>query len=381
MPFDWLTFLRSFYLLFFRVPEARVGRTLVELAFRLTLWGVNRVGWTLDDLRHRAWRVQPVEKAIFIIGHQRSGTTYLHRLLSSDTPSARTFAIHEMLFPSVSIQQGFERLGAWDRGRGGGLARRLDAVEEKLFGGMDNIHRVGFRTPEEDEFVLWAIFASGMNYHDHPFGEESASIAHLREFHTWPEARRRRVLGYYRACVRKKLYRSRFEAGPRWFISKNPAFSHKIADLRALFPDARFVYLVRNPLETIPSRLSLIREIWRTRFTRFREMTPLQSAQIYEDSLRTYLGAESGLADLPTEAKIVVPYTDLVADPRSALESMYEAFDLPVSPAFTTTLERLEPGERREQGGHAYTLAEFGLTREKIRRDLAPVFETYRFEG
>ena len=64
---------------------------------------------------------------------------------------------------------------------------------------------------------------------------------------------------FYRDCVRRQLY---CHGGKRTLVSKNPAFVAKMRDLPVAFPAAKFIFLVRNPFETIPSLLKLMRTIW-----------------------------------------------------------------------------------------------------------------------
>ena len=48
-----------------------------------------------------------------------------------------------------------------------------------------------------------------------------------------------------------------YATGKKYFVAKNPAFSPKIATLMEFFPDARIIYLVRNPLDMLPSTISM----------------------------------------------------------------------------------------------------------------------------
>jgi hypothetical protein len=68
----------------------------------------------------------------------------------------------------------------------------------------------------------------------------------------------------------------------RGIISKNPAFNQKIPALLRVFPMPLLINLVRNPLQTIPSRLSLIQAIWQHRFPGFKTMSPPQVRTIVE---------------------------------------------------------------------------------------------------
>ncbi|MFH2008320.1 MAG: AMP-binding protein [bacterium] len=385
MPFDWDALGRKYRLLL-RSERDPVG-VAGQLAFRAALWAVGQAGWALDELTDPRWRDAPLAGPLFILGHQRSGTTFLQRLLAEDKTHARALALHEQLLPSCSFQRGLAGLAALDGQLGGGLGRRFGALQDRLFGPMDDIHRLRFDAVEEDEFVLWTIFASVMCANDAPSSAELPGLDDLRNFHQWSVDRQIAALGYYRACLLKKLRREPAAAGTTgaaaapWVVSKNPAFTHKVPELRRVFPDARFVCLVRNPLETIPSRLSMIREIWRHRFSGFREMTPRQVETIVADSVRTYLAAERDLPKLPPDRRITVTYDNLVARPWRVVERIYRRFALPADdPTLAAALRKLTGRQRPHHSNHRYSLAEFGLDEARLRRELAPVFERHGFE-
>jgi len=262
------------------------------------------------------------------------------------------------------------------------LQHRLDSFQERLFGPLDAIHRTRFQEIEEDEFVLWGIFASIMCANDAPSTTTMRELDELRDFHRWPQPEQVRALGYYRACLLKKVMR---EPGPSydsppWIVSKNPAFTHKVPQLLQVFPDARFVYLVRSPLESIPSRLNLIQSIWRQRFPEFQAMRTDQVEMILADSVRNYLAAETDLVELPEDRCIVVRYCELVADPRAVVTRIYGSLDLPGSDAsLCAALEEITTSEQHHVSQHLHTPEEFGITESRLRQELSIVFDRYGF--
>jgi omega-hydroxy-beta-dihydromenaquinone-9 sulfotransferase len=380
VPFDWTAFAEKHRVVYRELGGLRA--VFGPLALRLGLFAVGQIAWALDEIIDPRWRNAPLGGPLFILGHQRSGTTFLHRLLAGDKTHARSLLLHEMFLPAGSVQNALARLGSWDARRGSKLAKRFAAKQDALFGPLDHIHRLRFDEVEEDEFVLWAIYASGMCVNDSPISTGHRGLDFLRHFDDWPEIRRARALNWHRACLLKKAYR---EPGltpdtPIWGVSKNPAFSQKVPALRRVFPDARFIYLVRNPLETIPSRLSLIRSIWRHRFPGFDQMSPDQVDTIVADSVRTYLHAERDLADVPAAAKFVLPYRDFTADPSASVRAIYERFELAAPDVhLSATLEELAARPRPHASTHAYRLDEFHLTEKDLRQRLAQVFERYDF--
>ena len=378
-PFNWGAFWSKHKLLYKEMGGFRAAAG--PMAFRLGLHAVSQTGWALDEVVQRGWKKAEFRGPLFILGHQRSGTTFLHRLLSADQTNVRSLLFHEMLLPAASLQRSIGGVARLDSKLGGWVAGRVRNWQERKFGPMDPIHRIRFDEVEEDEFVLWSIYASGMCANDSPFSTANEMLDDLRSFHDWDEQRQASALGYYRACLMKKVHREPGVGGVvPWVVSKNPAFGQKLRELAKVFPDARFVYLVRNPLVAIPSRLSLIKEIWRQRFPGFDQMSADQVSTIYADSCRTYLFAHRDLAAMPEERKLIMGYEQFVADPADAVHAIYRQFALPApDQSLLAALDEASRKQRTRQSHHRYDLSEFGLDRSTLESDLADVLEAHGF--
>jgi hypothetical protein len=375
VPFNWRAFWQKHRILYRDVGDLRSITSSVALRFGLFF--VGQASWTLDALFFPRWRDTPMAPPIFILGHQRSGTTLLHRLLSEDRTHARSLLFHEMILPAISAQRAIAGVGALDRRlTGGKLASWLHAVQERTFGPLDHIHRLRFDEIEEDEFVLWNIYASTMCINDAPLNTVHKDLEDLRDFHKWPIERQTKAFGWYRACLLKKIYRNPAPAGAGlpWIVSKNPHFSQKIPELLRVFPDAKLIYLIRNPLEAIASRLDLIRGIWRHRFKEFHDMTAEQAEAILKDSLRTYLNAERDLDRVPERQRFVVRYEDLLKRIPETVRDIYRHFGLPRPDENLAAALRAFDTREKHVSRHQYRLEEFGIAAERVRSELAPVF-------
>ncbi len=375
IPFGFSAFAEK-YRTRLRTERAPV-RVLAEAGLRLGLWAVSQGAWALDEVVAPRWRSGRGLGPVFIVGHQRSGTTFLHRLLASDTDHVDALTLQEMLLPAISLQSGLSCLDWLDRRLARPLGSRLDQLQERLLGPMDGIHRIRLGEVEEDEFVLWAIFSSIMVANDSPAAVEHRHLDRLRFFESWSQRQRERALGYYRDVLARKRYRSQRAGGTaRWSLSKNPAFSKKILDLQDLFPQARFIYLVRDPLQAIPSRLSMLRAIWHRRFPAYTELTAAQAETIIEDSLRTYQLAERDLLRVAQHRRIVVQHTELQRDPEGVVRRIYAHFKLPgPGPVLAARLAALEPRATQR----SIDLGDYAFDEDRIRAALPEVFERYGF--
>jgi len=347
------------------------GRALAQASMRAALYAMNQAAWFADDHFWPAWRDARFRGPLFVIGHQRSGTTLLHRLLAGGT-DARALTLADMLFPSIAAQRLAETAFSLDTSMGGRLRTGLDRAQERRFGPLDALHRMRLDQVEEDEILLWAIGASGMCATDDPRSVAATSLASLRHAELWPAETRERVFDYYRDCLRKKAYREirKVDLAP-WIVSKNPAFCQRIPVLLATFPEARFVHLVRDPREAIPSRLHLVRAIWRHRLPWFRDPTEAQIAAIVDDSVASYLLAHRDLSPVPRERKIVVRFEELMDDPNRTADSVRWQFGLERRAA-----DR-DPARGARKRNPRHVLAEFGLDDATIEGRLRDVFEEH----
>ena len=86
------------------------------------------------------------------------------------------------------------------------------------------------------------------------------------------------------------------------------------------------------------------------------------------------------LADLPRDRCAFIRYEELVEDPSTTIESLYEQFDFPLSQAFADELQNEEKRSRQHRREHVYNLEEFGLTRAEIRKALPEAFERFGWD-
>ncbi|MCW5695730.1 MAG: sulfotransferase [Bauldia sp.] len=372
VPFKWSAFWRKqSYLVRNRGLSGRVGR----VAALMGLLSANQATWLADRVVAPNWDRVQLNGPVFIIGHQRTGSTLLHRTLATD-PNVLALTLKQMLLPSVAGQRLLDWIIRRDAKRGGPLRARMIRRQERELASIDGIHRLRLGSIEEDEFVFFVTYRTGMAITEAPSLAGVEGLSWLLDFPSWSEADQRKALGWYRACLLKAAYRAEAtKPNPdRWIAGKNPAFSQRIPQLLKVFPEAKFIHLVRSPIETIPSRLSLMRTVWRARYPEFTGLTPADVEAVVADSARTYLMPLRDLPALPPERAVTVQYEDLTSDLPGTLRRIYAQLRLPGEPP--AIAPAADGGYR---SGHAYSLEEFGLTEADIRERLAPAFAAHGF--
>jgi len=357
-----------------KVPKARHYYLAVLLLAVPVVSSFHALCFLLDRILFPDLRKVEVGAPIFMLGHARSGTTLAHRLLGQDAGRFSSFLLYELYFPSLIQKQVIRWIARLDATHWRGfLAGQLRAWEEWRYGPMRHMHEMGLTQPEEDDIVLYWSMASGFWITKMPYMGE----LDFYSMNDWPARKRRRYCDFYRECVRRQLYLN----GPeKIHLSKNPLYSGRVASLHEAFPDARFIVNVRDPNETIPSLLKLMRASWKKlgwdpeRQTRCLRILADQSWHTYKHPIE-FLDAH------PQVKGAIVDYRDLIADPEAAIERIYRDLDLPMTPEFRETLAQQGKREREHTSRHHYSLEEFGLEPEAIRENLAELFERFGWDA
>jgi len=315
-----------------------------------------------------------VRTPVFIVGHARSGTTLMHRLLGQDDEHFSYFLLYELFLPSLLQKKVVRLLAVCDRRwLGGRIERRIAEWDRRTFAATQDMHATGLMAPEEDDFVhafscasgFWIVLLPYMGLLDFYYVDER------------PPRKRRALVGFYKECVKRQLY---LNGSRKIHLSKNPTFSGRIESLLETFPDARIVVLMRNPYETIPSLLKLMQRSWRMRKWDEPQMNRSLRA-LAEQSFHTYRYPLEVLARHPEVPHAIVDYRDLVAAPMRTVEAVYEQLGFSMSPAYRDTLAAEEKKAREHETTHRYSLEEFGLRGDEIQAALRDLFERYGWEA
>jgi omega-hydroxy-beta-dihydromenaquinone-9 sulfotransferase len=374
MYFDFRTWFRMLRLSRQEEPKARRTIRIALLVVVPLVATFNAVCFALDSILFPRLRDVKVRAPVFIVGHARSGTTLLHRLMCMDGDRFSYFLFYEMFFPSVLQKKMIRALGRLDRRVGGPLEKRLKAWDDRQFEATKDQHAMSLFKPEEDDFVYTLSCASGFWIVFLPYMDK----LDFYSIDEWPARRRRRHMRHYEECVRRQLY---LNGAGKVHLSKNPTFSGRVESLIEAFPDARIVVPVRNPYDTIPSLLKLLQSSWRARGWDDARMAGSLAA-LAEQSFHTYRYPLDVLERHPDTPQAVVDYRDLVADPKGTVEAVYKQLGLPVSPELTEALAARQSREAGHEGGAGtrYSLEEFGLRKDEIRTQLADLYARFGWD-
>jgi hypothetical protein len=180
-----------------------------------------------------------VNKPVFVVGLPRTGTTYLHRLLSLD-PAARAPLLWELLQPVPGV---LEKDGAGKvefikdaKERAEGVRKQIQMRKEVGDRALEHIHEVVYDAPEE---CLMAMSDEIPCLSQHFYAVYMDSKRFFREVDSAA------VVDCYKR-YRKVLQLLSYQTGDfkgqhRWML-KSPIHLFYIKELAAAFPDATIIW-------------------------------------------------------------------------------------------------------------------------------------------
>jgi omega-hydroxy-beta-dihydromenaquinone-9 sulfotransferase len=249
---------------------------------------------------------------IFIIGHWRTGSTFLHQLMSLDpdlsAPTLFQVAVPDSFLVSYPYYSPIFKQVVSEH-------RPMDQV------------KIGMDEPQEDEYAIYRItnysplenlvFPKSTSYflnHGSPFLPSGGDLL------KWKQD----VLEFY-----KKLY---FKTRKR-IVSKNPFNSFRIKTLYEMFPNARFIHIVRHPYCVVPSTIHMWNILQKQNSMNDHGTRP-EFSEVVGFLKNLLVTIEQDQQGLPAGTMLQIRFEDLEASPVVVMKRLYRELGLPFSDGF-----------------------------------------------
>lgn len=312
-------------------PLAQLGLSAALAPARALEWALTNQALSRHQLR---------ESPFFIVGHARSGTTHLFRLLSRD-PQFGFLRWRQSIFPHMC----------------GPLRPLADFLLTGLGPSERPMDGMPFHPDEADEEEFPVLSSSGHGaalfvYFPHEAQKHFDRWALMegisdKEYEEWKTA----LLTVFR--------KASWLADGKRLVSKNPWNTARLPQLHSIWPDAPFLHIVRHPYGVYLSA-------WNALVV---GAPLLQMGHANEDEVRElFFGFYRELLQhhikqresLPKGMYAEVRYEDLVTDPVGQLRNVYETLNLEGWSTF-------EPNLRDYLG----SIKDYKPNKFKLERDLA----------
>jgi len=359
----------------YRLTAKRLGVLLLAVIIYTPIEIFVWTGFLLDEIFFPKFHDIKIKQPVFIIGNPRSGTTFLQRLMARDTAnflSMRTWEIFGA--PSVFTRKLIRGVIRFGRALGMPIARRIRKMEQ-LWKNNDRIHRFRLRAPEEDEYLFVHNFSTLKIWSFASMEAEAEPYIYYDQKISQKE--KNRNMSYYESCIKRHYYyHGRLR---KKYLSKNPNFSPAIDTLLEKFPDAKFIYLIRDPLEAVPSHISLKEREWQMLGSPLKKYACTDF--ILKSSEHWYNYPLKRLDDLPKDQAIIIKFDDLVNDAEKTILGIYQQFGFSVTQEFNDLLDYETKRARKHKSQHLYSLSDMGISRQEMADRFGSVTDKFGFDA
>ena len=326
----------------------------------LVLWTpVNSVLYRISEAKFRkqAEALKLDQPPIFVIGHWRTGTTFLHDLFSVD-PNLAYPTTYECFFPHHFLL----------------TEDTLPKVMKVLLPKkrpQDDVP-VGFDRPQEEEFGM-LMLGEGTPYLTHAWPRFGPADTEYLELDGISERERKRWADAYMWFYRRLALRH----GKKPLVMKTPANAARLKLLTELFPDARYVYLSRNPLAVFPSTVKLWRALYSTQgLHNPPELDGWLDDYVIDMFARLTEAYERDKHLIPADRLVELRYEDLIKDPIATLRDIYEKLDIGDFSAAEAPMQAYLDAQKEHR------VSEYELPpelKQKVVERLAPYIDRYGY--
>jgi Sulfotransferase family len=299
-----------------------------------------------EETRTPAILETAIAAPLIVSGMPRSGTTFLHRLLACDLDAASPRCWQTMHpYPDPTRP----------------TDTRIQTVDRQLAGfallapELRDVHPMDSRSPQECTEITATVFQS----------LRFETVYQVPSYKRWLTAHGHAAA--YRFHRRFLQHLTQGETARRWVL-KCPDHVFALGVLRSVYPDARVIFLHRDPLHVLPS-VAHLTSVLRGPFSRRIDHKAI-GRQVLEDWTlgAGIMVAEATRPRLAATQVLHLRYRDLIAWPLETVALIYRYFDMELSPPARAAMAALI--EARPRGGYArntYDLETYGLSVAELR--------------
>jgi len=338
-------------------------RPLLFILLFAVLRGIVWLGMALDHLFFPELRRARALRPIVIVGNPRTGTTFLQRFMVAEGFGAG-MELFRMLYPSLVLQRALspllpllEKLSPARFHSSAAHHTSLSSVETDdvavLFRYLDGFFLYGFFLSFDDEDLL-------------PVVDPRVRDTSARDFAWLEQLWRRSLIAHATQRNVAKL----FSLAPR------------LPQFLDAFPEAQILYMARDPVEVIPSSMSLVIGVLDRAFgfwslpedVRQRWLERMYQAWILL-LRRFHADWTSGAID--QSRVFIVRYDVMMQRFEPMMDAMCQFLGHEMTQAQRDAVKENAEKQRNYASEHRYDLGRFNLSEAQVRQDCSFYYETF----
>ena len=306
---------------------------------------------------------KPLNKPIVIVGNPRSGTTFLHRFLVKHNIGSGS-QLWQMIYPSIVIQK---------------LVKPFLPLLEKISPAHHHstkAHKTSLKSVETDDVSLLFRYLDGFFFYGFflTFDEE--------DLFRWVDPKIRNTSARDFAWFDSMWKRNLLQNNGNRYIGKLFSLSSNLPLFQKKFPDAKILYMIRDPLQVIPSGLSLVTGVLDKRFhfwslkksIKKRFIERLYRALI-ELLIRFHEDWENG--NINKEKVFIIRFDSMMNEFDTLMDELLGFLDVEKDDELIQKIKQTSVDQKQYKSRHNYDLKKFDLTEDIIRNDCKKIYDTF----
>jgi omega-hydroxy-beta-dihydromenaquinone-9 sulfotransferase len=317
----------------------------------------------LDYIFFPKLRKKKIENPIVIVGNPRSGTTFLHRFMVDNRLGAG-MRLWKMLFPSLVVQK---------------ILSPFLKIVEKINPAKyhtNAAHKTGITSVETDDPSLLFRFFDG--FFVYGFFLTWSDTAYIDEFEPANRDTSERDFRWFE----KMWVRNTISEKNDRIIAKLFSLGMRLPKFFEYFPDAKILYTIRDPLETVPSGLSLVTGVLDNRYGFWKlpeERRAFFIERLYHAFLELSLKFYEDYVNcfIPKNKIKIIRYDRLMSDFDNVMFEIAKFTDIELTDDLITEIRKISEKQKVFKSEHKYNLGKFGLTKERILKDYEKIYNQF----
>ncbi len=305
------------------------------------------------------WRklgeVELKHQPIFILGHWRQGTTFLHELFNCN-PDYEFMALFESVFPNHFLySSSFLR---W--------FLNLFLPETRP---QDDL-KITSDLPSEHDFAI-ANLSSMSPYSGAYFPNNQDAYNKYVTLEGLSEKQIGKIKSSFRYLMKKLIVKKKYKR----LVLKSPVDTARVGFLLELFPDAKYIHITRNPYEVYYSTKRMHQKL--VPIFQLQEGYPDLDKFVLEIYEGMYTKFYKEVDLIPKENFIEIRYEEFIANPVDEMEKIYDSLSLP---RFNEAKPYIENYIEKNKG---YTPSKYNIPPEEKKRIFTRwqnIFEKMKYE-
>ena len=306
---------------------------------------------------------EPLNSPIIIVGNPRSGTTFLHRFMIKQHIGTGS-QLWQMLYPSIIVQK---------------LLKPFLPILEKISPAKyhsTEAHKTSLTGFETDDVSLLFRYVDGFFLYGFFLTFDEEDLFHLVD----PNIRdtTTRDYNWFDSMWRRNVF---FNNSTR-YIGKLFSLSSNLPSFQRRFPEARVLYLIRDPLSVIPSGLSLVTGVLDKRFNFWsldKKVKERFIKRLYNALVQLLLRFKTDWnnGSIDKDRVMIVHFDLMMNDFESLMEKILNFIGSENNEEMQVAIRETAALQREYKSNHKYDLHKFGLTKEQIKNDCSEIYKTF----